>query len=197
MFRKSVFAMATLFLVLVQFGQAQEKYTIDVAHSLLGFGVKHMVITTVNGKFNDFSGTIVYDESDISKLRAEVTIKTASIDTDNPKRDDHLRSPDFFDAANNPEIKFVSKKAVTDGDQHIMYGDLTIRGVTKEVAIPFSVTQKIVDPWGNTRRGMEGSLKINRQDFGVKWNKQLDAGGLVVSDDVKITLQIEAIQVKG
>ncbi len=197
MLRKNVLALAILFFVSISSLHAQEKYMLDVSHTLVGFGVKHMVITTVNGKFNDFSGTIVYDENDLSKLKVEVVIKTASIDTDNLKRDNHLRSPDFFDAENYPEITFVSKKVIKKGDQNVLVGDLAIRGVAKEVEIPFKITGKIVDPWGNTRLGLEGSLTINRQEFGVKWNKKMDAGGWVVGDDVKITLQVEAIQTKG
>lgn len=173
-----------------------DKYKIDESHSSVGFSVKHLVITNVKGQFNDFSGTIQFDENDIANSSVEVIIKTASIDTDDEKRDNHLRSADFFDVENHPVITFKSKKIQHMDDGYVAVGDLTIRGVTKEVSLPFALTGPIDDPWGNKRFGAEASLTINRQDFGISWNKALDNGGVLVGDDVKINLEIEAIHSK-
>ncbi|RMG42981.1 MAG: polyisoprenoid-binding protein, partial [Methanobacteriota archaeon] len=160
---------------------AADRFEIDPVHSSIDFYVKHMVISTVPGEFREFSGVIYYDPNDITQMRAEVTIKTPSIFTDNPKRDKHLKSPDFFDVEKYPTITFVSKRVEKKGDGYVMVGDLTMHGVTKEVEIPFQVNGTIVDWKGNTRLGMEGTLTLNRQDYGVSWSKTLDNGGLVVS----------------
>ncbi len=173
---------------------AGDVYKLDVAHTNIGFSVKHMVISTVVGKFTDFYGTIIYDENNPLNTQAEVTIQTASINTDNPKRDAHLRSPDFFNAKKFPTITFKTKKIVKQGDQLLAIGDLTMHGVTKEIRLPFTITGKITDPWGNTRIGLDASTTINRQDFGIKWNMALDSGGFVVSDEVKIIIHVEAIK---
>ncbi|HXF04521.1 MAG TPA: YceI family protein [Blastocatellia bacterium] len=170
-----------------------DTYVIDVSHSWIGFSVRHMMVTNVRGRFTDFSGTILYDEQDITKSSVSVTIKTASINTENADRDRHLRSADFFDAEKYPEITFVSKRIEKRGADYVCIGTLTIRGVSREVAIPFTITGKVKDQRGNTRIGVEASLTINRQDFGVTWNRALDAGGVVVGNDVKIELNIEAI----
>jgi polyisoprenoid-binding protein YceI len=153
-----------------------------------------MVISSVKGSFTDFSGTIMYDEEEITNSSVSVTIKTGSINTGDDRRDGHLRSADFFDAENHPEITFVSKKVSKRADGHVVTGDLTMRGVTKEVEIPFIITGKITDPRGKTRIGVEGKLTIDRQDYGVSWSRTMDAGGLVVSDDVRIELLLEAVK---
>lgn len=171
-----------------------DKYAIDVDHTSIGFSIKHLMISTVKGKFNDFSGTILYDEKDITKSSVSISIKVESIDTDNKKRDDHLRSADFFDAAKFPEITFKSSKIQKKGKGWVAVGTLTIRGVSKEVTIPFEITGKAKDPWGMTRLGVDAHLKIDRRDFGVAWNKALEGGGLVVGNDVKIELNVEAIK---
>lgn len=173
--------------------RSADTYQIDTAHSWIGFSVRHMMVTNVRGRFTDFSGTIVYDEQDITKSSVSVTIKTASINTENADRDRHLRSADFFDVEKYPEITFVSQRIEKRGDGYLCIGTLSIRGVSREVAIPFTVTGKVKDQRGNTRIGVEASLTINRQDYGVTWNRALDAGGVVVGNDVKIELNIEAI----
>ena len=170
-----------------------ETYVIDTAHSWIGFSVRHMMVTNVRGRFTDFSGTIVYDEQDIAKSSVSVTIKTASLNTENVDRDRHLRSADFLDAEKYPEITFVSRRIERRGADYVCIGTLTIRGVSREVAIPFTITGKVKDQRGNTRIGIEASLTINRQDYGITWNRALDAGGVVVGNDVKIELNIEAI----
>lgn len=189
---------STIIMALMWTGVAwsADNYVIDPVHSTVGFAVRHLVISNVKGKFKEFSGTIAYDPQDITKSSVAVTIKAASIDTGDDDRDKHLRSADFLAADQYPEIKFVSKRIQKKGSGYVCVGDLTIRGVTREVAIPFKITGTIKDPWGNTRLGAEGSLSINRQHYGVSWNRNLDAGGVVVGDTVNIELIVEAIKKK-
>lgn len=175
---------------------AADKYAADKAHTNIGFTVKHMVIATVPGKFQDYDMEFMFDEKDLSKSSVKTTIKTASIFTDDQKRDDHLRSGDFFDATNYPEITFVSNSITKKNDGYVAKGLLTIRGISKEIELPFNILGPVNDPWGNTKLGVESSVKINRQDYKVSWNKTLDAGGLLVSDDVSIKLDVELIKVK-
>lgn len=174
--------------------RAADVYTTDPSHTLVGFIVHHFVISKVRGKFNEFHGTIVYDEHDITQSSLQGTITVASIDTDDEERDEHLRSADFFDAANHPEITFVSKRVEPRDKGHVLIGDLTIRGTTKEVTIPFVITGKVVDPRRKTRIGFEAKLQINRKDFGVAYHRLMDNGGLVVGDTVDIELIGEAIK---
>jgi polyisoprenoid-binding protein YceI len=174
---------------------AADTYQFDVAHSSLAFSVKHMVISNVRGTFKDFTGTILYDEKDVTKSKVNVVIKVTSIDTDNEKRDSHLRSSDFFAAEKYPEITFTSTEIEKKGkDKFILKGDFTMRGVTKEITIPFGPILEITDPWGNKRIGAQGELKINRMDYGVSWDNALETGQLIVSDEVKIELSVEAIK---
>jgi polyisoprenoid-binding protein YceI len=175
---------------------AADTYKLDLAHSSVAFSVRHMVITNVRGNFKDFEGTVLYDPADVTKSSVEVTIKTASIDTDNSQRDTHLRSPDFFDAEKFPTITFKSKSVEKKGDGYVMKGTLTLRGVSKDVAIPFELLGTVKDPRGNERLGAQGELSINRMDYGVSWSKSLDTGGLVVSEEVKILLDIQAVKSK-
>lgn len=187
------------FLVVLMVGlvSAEEKYQIDTVHSSVAFSVRHMVISDVKGEFNKFSGTIMFDKDNVGNSSVNVTIDAASIDTDNEKRDGHLKSADFFDVQNHPNITFVSKNVKKGDDGYIAVGDLTIRGVTKEVGIPFTVAGPIIDSGGNKRIGANGELTINRQDFGVSWSRTLDNGGLVVGEDVKISLDVEAVNASG
>jgi polyisoprenoid-binding protein YceI len=154
-----------------------------------------MVVNTVHGRFGEYSGSITYDDKDITKSSVNVTIKTASINTDNAQRDGHLKSPDFLDAAKFPEITFVSKSISKSGDGFIAHGALTIRGVSKDVDLPFKLKGP-VSAMGSQILGAEATLTINRQDYGVSWSKALDNGGMVVSNDVKIDLNVEAKQAK-
>ena len=172
-------------------------YVIDPAHTRVGFTVRHLVISKIRGKFNKFTGTIVYDESDVTRSAMHGTIKVASVDTDNAKRDKDLRSPRFFDAEKYPELTFASKRVEKQDNGYVLIGDLTIRDVTKEVTIPFTITGKIVDPWGKTRIGFEASIRVNRKEFNVYYHKVMDNGGLVVSDTVDIELVGEAIKQEG
>lgn len=170
-------------------------YKVDPVHSQVQFTVDHLVFFKVSGIFNDYQGEIVADSATKALTSAKATIKVASVDTRETKRDDHLRSADFFDAANHPEMTFVSKRVEGRGDAIVVYGDLTIRGTTKEVALKGSFRGENTDPWGNVRSGFSASTVINRHDFGLSWNKALETGGVVVGDDVTITLEIEAVKV--
>jgi polyisoprenoid-binding protein YceI len=170
---------------------AGDKYVQDPAHTNIGFQVKHMVITTVTGNFTDYDYSFVYDEKNPENSSITATIKTASINTNNEKRDEHLRSADFFDAEQYPEITFVSKKVMKTDDGYVAVGDLTMRGVTKEIELPFKITGIIKDPWGNTKMGVESRLTIDRQEYNVSWNNTLDSGGVVVSDNVDIILDLQ------
>ena len=171
------------------------EYRIDPAHSVLGFAIKHNEIALVRGRFRDFSGLINYDDKDITKSSVEVTAKIESINTGVDRRDAHLRTADFFDAAKYPEMTFKSKHVESKrNNQYVLHGDLTLRGITKPVAIPFTVTGAIKDGHGNTRFGVAGQTTINRRDFGFTWGKTMENGGLDVGNEVMIDLQLEAVK---
>ncbi len=172
---------------------AADTYKIDPVHSVVGFTVTHMMISKVTGTFTDFGGTIVYDDKDPAKCSVDVQIKAASVDTRNSGRDSDIRSDHFFNADKYPEITFKSDKVEKSGDSFIAHGQLSLRGVSKEVAIPFTIGG-FANMQGKTRLGAQGGLTINRQDYGVSWNKTLDGGGVLVSDDVKIDLAVEAVK---
>jgi polyisoprenoid-binding protein YceI len=177
-------------------GVKAASFELDASHSTVGFGVKHMVVSTTKGEFTEYTGGFEYDAADPASLKANATIKVASVNTRNAKRDDHLRNSDFFDVANHPEITFVSKRAEAVGDQVVLTGDLTIKGVTKEIKLPLTVNGPVTDPWGNVRVGLEGKTKINRHDFGITWSKAMDGGGLVVGDEVTLDIVVEGTQKK-
>jgi len=172
------------------------QWQIDPAHSAAHFSVRHLMITNVRGEFTKISGGALINPVDPAKSSVQVTIEASSVNTREPQRDEHLRSADFFDVANHPTLTFRSKRIETLGAEHFkVTGDLTIRGVTKEV--PFDVegpTAPIKDPWGNIRVGVSASAKINRKDFGVAFNALTETGGVVVGDEVKITVEAELIQ---
>jgi len=174
-----------------------DTYEVDPVHSNVGFSVRHMVISKVIGNFTEFSGTIVFDEKNLTGSSIRGAIKTASINTENEKRDGHLKSADFFDAANHPEINFESRKVEKRSDGYVAIGRLTMKGVTKEIEIPFNIVGIVKNPMGKTVMGLEGHLKINRQDYGISWSKTLDNGGLMVSDEVEIELNAEAVKKEG
>src|SRR5215471_7862935 len=175
---------------------ATTTWQIDPAHTAAGFAVRHLMISTVRGQFKGVNGTVVWDDQDVSKSTIDVTIDARTIDTSEPKRDEDLRSDKFFDTAKYPAITFKSKKIenVSAGKLKVT-GDLTIRGVTKEVVLDVEgPSNPIKDPWGNTRVAANATAKINRQDYGVKWNANIDGGGVVVGDDVNITIDLEMIK---
>ena len=194
MFKKSICLSFVLTILLVGIGNAGEKYALDKSHTTIGFSVKHLVISNTTGKFNDFSGSIVYDEANITKSSVNVTIKTSSIDTDDEKRDGHLKNADFLDVEKYPEITFVSKKIVKKKDRLVAVGDLTMHGVKKEVELAFEITGQVKDPWGNTRIGFEAEMSLNRFDYGVKFDTKLEAGGLIVGEKVQINIAGEGIK---
>jgi len=170
---------------------APERYEIDPAHTYIGFSAKHMLVTNVRGRFNGFSGHITLDPLDVTKSSVDVTIEVASIDTDNDRRDDHLRSADFFEAEKYPAMRFVSKRVEKKGADLVLVGDLTIRDITREVAIPFELAGP-VSAGGRKSIGVEASLRINRFDYGLKWNRAVETGGLVVGEEIRIDLNVEA-----
>jgi polyisoprenoid-binding protein YceI len=177
-------------------GAATADWKIDPQHSSAQFSVRHMAISTVRGAFSKVTGIVVLDDKDITKSVVNVTIDVSTVDTREPDRDNDLRSDKFFDVAHYPTITFKSKKVeqVAPGKLKVT-GDLTIRGTTKEVLLDVDgPTPPMKDPWGNTRVAVNASAKINRQDFGVKWNATLDNGGVVVGDDVNIVIDAELIK---
>jgi len=172
-------------------------WTVDPTHAEIGFAVKHLMISTVRGRFGAVEGKVVLNEADPSKSSVDVSVDIASIDTRQEMRDNHLRSADFFDAENHPKMRFVSKKVVGDiTDDFKVVGDLTIRGTTREVTLDVSLTGRGNDPWGNERMGFEAKGKVNRLDFGLHYNPALEAGGFVVGDEVKISIDVELIKQK-
>jgi polyisoprenoid-binding protein YceI len=168
-------------------------YDIDPAHSSAHFSVRHMMITNVRGEFTKVSGTVTFDPDNPGASQVEATIDVASLHTREEQRDAHLKSADFFDVAKFPEIKFVSKSVERLGDgEHSVKGDLTIHGVTKEVTFRVDgPTPEIKDPWGNTKAGATATAKINRKDFGLVWNVALETGGVLVGEQVSISLEVE------
>ncbi len=175
--------------------QLTGKYTLDPAHSRIGFVARHAMVTKVRGSFNDFSGDGYFDVEDPSRSSLAVTIQAASIDTRNADRDSHLRGNDFFDMAAYPEIRFASTRVEgLDPATYRVTGDLTIKGVTKPVTIDFEFTGSATDPFGNDRIGLEGSVVVNRKDWGVNWNAALEAGGVLVSENVTLEFEISAIR---
>jgi len=169
-------------------------WKIDRSHSNVGFTVTHMVISKVKGQFNEFDGTINFDGKDFASVSVEVKIDPRTIDTGNERRDGHLKSADFFAADSLPTMTFKSKKIIPGKDgAFTIVGDLTMRGVTKEVTLNAQFNGSIADPGGSTRAGFSAAVKVNRQDWGVSWSKTLDTGGLVASNDVQIVLEVEAV----
>ncbi len=191
------FALTLLVLALfTSFAFAGDEYKFDAAHSSAGFTVSHLVISKTTGKFDDISAKVNLDESDLTKSSVDVTIKVASINTGDAKRDGHLKSPDFFDAEKNPDITFKSTKIAKTDDGYAITGNLTIKAVTKEVTFPFKFNG-FAEFMGTKRFGAEATLTINRQDYGVTWNKKLDSGGVVVGNEVEIGLHLEGFKELG
>jgi polyisoprenoid-binding protein YceI len=170
-------------------------YTLDPAHTRIGFVARHAMVTKVRGAFNEFEGTATLNGADPASSSAQVTISAASIDTRNAQRDEHLRSNDFLSMDEYPQITFASTAArQVDDTTFELTGDLTIKGVTNPITIPFSYEGAAKDPFGNLRVGFEGAVTINRKDYGITWNAALETGGVLVSD--KVTLEFELSLVK-
>ena len=171
-------------------------WTIDADPSNMGFSVSHLMVSHVKGNFNKYTGVVDLNDKDITKSNVNVSIDAASINTNVQKRDEHLRSADFFDVAKYPTLTFVSKKWARAAKGALkVTGDLTIHGVTREVVLnvaPFSKESK--DPWGNFRRGTSATTTINRKDYGLVWNQALETGGVAVGEDVNISLEVEMVK---
>jgi polyisoprenoid-binding protein YceI len=169
--------------------------TIDPTHSRVGFVARHAMVTKVRGAFNEFEGSAVIDGSNPAASSAQLTITAKSIDTRNAQRDEHLRSNDFFAMDEHPTLTFVSTGARQTGDAELeLDGDLTIKGVTRSVTVPFTYEGAATDPFGNLRVGFEGSVVVNRKDWGVSWNAGLETGGVLVSEKITLELEISAIR---
>jgi polyisoprenoid-binding protein YceI len=190
---KQIISIIVVAALLAPLNAVAATYSIDPAHSTIGFKVKHLMITNVKGVFEKFKGTVNIDDKDISKSKVNVSIEMASVNTNIAKRDDHLRSPDFFDVAKFPAMTFVSTKVEKSGaDTLKVTGILTIKGVSKQIILNVEgPTGEIESPQGDVKRGASATASINRQDFGVSWSKKLDGGGLVVADDVYISIDTE------
>lgn len=173
-------------------------WNFDPGHTRVGFSARHAMVTTVRGTFTDVQGRIELDATNISASRVEVRLKAASVNTNNEQRDDHLRSPDFFDVETYPEITFVSSTIdEVEENNFMVVGDLTIKDVTKQVAIPIALLGIQRDPMGNLRAGFEATRRLNRRDYGLHWNMPLDTGGLLVSEKVTLEFEISAIKEEG
>lgn len=167
------------------------EWTLDTGHAYVGFSAPHMVVSEVEGQFKTFSGKVMLDEQDLTKSSVEFSADVASIDTDSADRDKHLKGPDFFDAAKFPKVSFVSESIKKAGKGYKLTGNLTMRGVTKKVTLDASISQAVVNPWGKSVRAVKVTGKVNRQDFGISWNKSLDKGGVLVGEEVTINVKLE------
>ena len=172
------------------------RYNVDLEHSSVGFSVDHLVVSKTKGQFMDYTGFIEMDPEAKTVKTIEAVVKTNSINTNHQKRDAHLKSPDFFDTEKYPTMTYKLKSYRQNGEGYEAVGDLTLKGVTKEITLVGHFNGVATDPWGSTRAGFTAEGKINRKDFGINWSKALDNGGLVVGDDVLIKLDIECIKAK-
>ncbi len=172
------------------------KWNLDKDHTTLSFEAVHMVVSKTKGKFTEYSGTVEMDVEKQEFKTFEAVIQTASVTTDHQKRDDHLRSADFFDVKTFPTMTYKMKNYTKSGDQYTAIGDFTLLGITKELTLVGTFNGVAQDPWGNTRAGFTAEGTLNRKDFGMKFSKLLDNGGLMVGDDVKLQLEIEVIKEK-
>jgi len=194
--KRYITPMMALFFLVIPILSYAATWQMDPAHSSFQFKIRHLTVSNVKGDFSKFQGVAIIDDQDITYLKVEVAIDAASVNTDHAQRDEHLRGPDFFDVTKYPTITFISKKVIkTDANRLKVIGDLTLRGVTREITVDVEgPTPEVKDPWGNFRRGATATSKINRRDFGITWNKVLDTGGLVVGDEVNIYIEVELVR---
>ena len=169
-------------------------YSIDPAHTVVGFSIRHLEINWVEGRFKDITGEINFNDKDVTKSSVTFIAKTASIDTGVEARNTHLRSADFFEVEKYPEMTFRSARVQKKGSGYVMSGDLTIKGVTKPISFPFTMTGAVKDPWGGTRFGVKAETTINRRDFGINYGNPMPSGGLDVGNEVHIDLNFEAVK---
>lgn len=192
--KKSVLSLAFLLIAGFAFSQTTN-WKIDNSHSNVTFEVDHMVISSVTGKFQEFEGDIKADKADFSDANVSFSIEATSVNTNNEKRDNHLRDEDFFNVATYPEITFVGKKLTPEsGKNYKLVGDLTMHGVTKEVELDVKFNGTVKDPWGNTRAGFKVSGELNRADYGLVYNSALEAGGVVIGEEVEIQVNLELVK---
>jgi polyisoprenoid-binding protein YceI len=170
------------------------KWDFDLTHSSVNFHVRHLMVSKVHGRFSKWSGVLELDEQDLTNSRLDVTIEAGSVDTKEERRDTHLRSADFLDVEQFPEITFKSRRITRDGSDYLVTGDLSIHGVTKEIELQVEGGDLVKDPWGGTRTGFSAKAKLNRKDFGLTWNMALEAGGFLVGDKLEISIEIEAVK---
>lgn len=173
---------------------ATTKWAIDPTHSEIGFKVKHMMFTNVSGTFGTYDATITTEDDSFENASIEFSADINSISTNNADRDNHLKSGDFFDAENHPKLTFKAASFTKDGDDYELTGDLTLRGVTKSVKLSAEFSGLMKDPWGNTKAGLNISGKINRKDWGLNWNSALETGGVLVSEEVKLNIELQLIK---
>jgi len=185
-----------LFILFVPFFTDAATWQIDPDHSSFQFKIRHLTVSNVKGDFSKARGLVTMDDKNITNLMVELTIDASSVNTGHAKRDEHLRGPDFFDVIKYPTLTFVAKKVMkTDTNRLKVIGDLTIRDVAREITVDVEgPTLEVKDPWGNFRRGATATTKINRKDFGMTWNRVLDTGGLLVSDEVDIYVEVELVR---
>jgi polyisoprenoid-binding protein YceI len=173
-------------------------WQIDPSHSQAQFSVRHLMVSNVRGEFGKLAGSATLDESDITRSRVEATIDATTINTREPKRDAHLKSPDFFDVAKFPTLTFKSTSIKQSGKDHLaVTGDLTIHGVTRPITLDVTITPELKSPFGDVRRGASATGKLSRKDYGLKWNMALETGGVVVGDEVSLTIDVELVKHQG
>lgn len=189
---KGIVLALTLALAVAAPLSAAEQFQIDPVHSYVGFSIRHLAVSWVKGEFKDFAGEILHDPEDITRSSVSVVIQAASLDTRNERRNNHLKSPDFFAAEQFPEITFQSKRVERRGDGFVAIGDLTIRGITREIELPFTLAGPVAGPGGRPRLGAEAAVTLNRHQFEVSWNRAVE-GVMMVGDDARIDIQVEAI----
>jgi len=172
------------------------RWEVDAAHTHVEFAVKHLMIATVRGRFSDVSGTVTVPDGDFSRAQVEATVSVSSIDTHEPQRDAHLKSPDFFEVDTYPKMTFRSRRVEhmsPDTSQYRLIGDLTLHGVTQEIALDATLEGLVKDAYGNDRAGFSATGKLNRKDFGLGWNQLLETGGVVVGDEVRISIDSQVV----
>ena len=189
---KQTLASIAAVLLLSPFAYAADTYNVDPAHTSISFSVRHLGLNNVKGQFKEFAGAIVLDDGKITE--ASGTIQVKSVDTGVQQRDNHLRTPDFFDAAKHPTITFKTKRIEMTGGQIVMIADFTMRGVTKELQLPAKLAGPAKDPWGNLRIGLEAKTKLNRKDYGINYHQVLETGALAVGEEVELEINAEAVK---
>jgi polyisoprenoid-binding protein YceI len=170
------------------------KWDFDLTHSSINFHVRHLMVSKVHGRFHNWGGSLELDDADPTRSHLDVTIDASSVDTKEDKRDAHLRSADFLDVDNHPNITFKSTQITKEGETYKVAGNITIHGITKPVVLEVEGGEQVKDPWGGTRTGFSAKARLNRKDFGLTWNLALEAGGFVVGDKLEISIEIEAVR---